>query len=52
VLNSLQHINRWFPNNPVYHCQTIDVSGGHPLYIEQSENPQGIPVVYIWWLWR
>jgi proline iminopeptidase len=47
VLNPMQNISRWFHNNPVYHYQTIDVSGGNQLYVEQSGNPQGIPVIYM-----
>nr|WP_297350003.1 prolyl aminopeptidase [uncultured Glaciecola sp.] len=40
-------MSRRFHDNAVYHHQTIDVSGGHQLYVEQSGNPQGIPVIYM-----
>ena len=47
MINPVQHISRWFHNHAVYHCQTIDVSGGHQLYVEQSGNPHGIPIIYM-----
>jgi len=47
VINPVQHISRWFHNHAVYDCQTIDVSGGHQLYVEQSGNPKGIPIIYM-----
>lgn len=47
MINPVQHISRWFHNHAVYDCQTIDVSGGHQLYVEQSGNPQGIPIIYM-----
>jgi proline iminopeptidase len=47
VLNSSQDMSRRFHDNAVYHCQTIAVSDGHQLYVEQSGNPQGIPIIYM-----
>lgn len=47
MINPVQHISRWFHNHAVYDCQTIDVSGGHQLYVEQSGNPKGIPIIYM-----
>ena len=35
-----------FPELKTNYQHTISVSGGHQLYIEESGNPQGIPVVY------
>lgn len=33
--------------NPIFNEQKVSVSGGHTLWIEQSGNPNGIPVLYI-----
>lgn len=43
----MRDINPNFHTNVVYQHQTIEVSGGHELYIEQSGDPQGIPVIYM-----
>lgn len=36
-----------FYTNTAYDHQTIEVSNGHKLYLEQSGNPQGIPIIYM-----
>ena len=36
-----------FHTNAVYKYQTIEVSDNHKLYVEQSGNPDGIPVIYM-----
>ena len=36
-----------FPNIAVYQKEWLKVTGGHQLYIEQSGNPDGIPVIYL-----
>ena len=40
-------MNGIFYTNAVYDYQTIAVSDGHNLYVEQSGNPQGIPIIYM-----
>jgi proline iminopeptidase len=36
-----------FYTNVVYDHQTISVPDGHKLYVEQSGNPKGIPIIYM-----
>ena len=36
-----------FPKISSYHKEWLDVGDGHQLYIEQSGNPNGIPVLYL-----
>jgi len=36
-----------FPPLKPYRTQRLPVSGGHDLYIEESGNPDGIPVVFL-----
>ncbi|GAA0854518.1 prolyl aminopeptidase [Aliiglaciecola litoralis] len=36
-----------YPPLRPYTSETIDVSDGHRLYLEQSGNPKGIPVLYL-----
>ncbi|MBF7073845.1 prolyl aminopeptidase [Glaciecola sp. MH2013] len=36
-----------FHTNAVYHKQMIDVAKGHKIYVEQSGNPEGIPLLYL-----
>ena len=40
-------MNNTFHTSTAYHHQTIEVSHGHKLYVEQSGNPQGIPIIYM-----
>ncbi|WP_412971656.1 prolyl aminopeptidase [Glaciecola sp. MF2-115] len=40
-------MNGIFYTNAVYDYQTIEVSDGHKLYVEQSGNPEGIPLIYM-----
>ena len=40
-------MNGIFHTNAVYDYQTIAVSDGHKLYVEQSGNPNGIPIIYM-----
>lgn len=35
-----------FPKITSYNKEWLDVGDGHQLYIEQSGNPEGIPVIY------
>jgi len=39
--------NRMYPLVEPYDVQNFAVGDGHVLYLEQSGNPQGIPVVYL-----
>ena len=36
-----------FPKISTYHQEWLDVGDGHQLYLEQSGNPKGIPVLYL-----
>ena len=36
-----------YPPLKAYHSEMLDVGNGHSLYIEQSGNPDGIPVLYL-----
>ena len=36
-----------FPKISAYHQEWLDVGDGHQLYLEQSGNPKGIPVLYL-----
>lgn len=40
-------MNGIFHTNAVYDRQTISVSDEHKVYVEQSGNPKGIPVIYL-----
>jgi proline iminopeptidase len=40
-------MNGIYHTNAVYDYQTIEVSDGHKLYVEQSGNPEGIPIIYM-----
>lgn len=40
-------MNGIFHSNAVFDYQTITVSDGHKLYVEQSGNPEGIPLIYM-----
>lgn len=36
-----------FPDIQAFASEMIDVSNGHSLYVEQTGNPRGIPVLYL-----
>ncbi len=36
-----------YPPLKAYHSEMLDVGNGHSLYLEQSGNPNGIPVLYL-----
>ena len=36
-----------YPALKPYHHEMLDVGNGHKLYLEQSGNPDGIPVIYL-----
>lgn len=36
-----------YPDIRPYQSQMLPVSGGHEIYLEQSGNPQGIPVLFV-----
>ncbi|MCF2949528.1 prolyl aminopeptidase [Paraglaciecola aquimarina] len=40
-------MSQLFPNIKPFRQETLEVSGGHTLYIEQSGTPGGIPVAYL-----
>ncbi len=36
-----------YPPLKIYHQQMLDVGNGHQIYLEQSGNPDGLPVLYL-----
>lgn len=43
----MKDVSGIFHTNAVYRDHIIDVSDGHKLYVEESGNPEGIPIIYI-----
>lgn len=41
------HTTRLYPPIEPYHVGFLDVTDGHRLYVEQSGNPDGLPVVHL-----
>ena len=36
-----------YPEHDAWDVRTLEVSGGHRLYVEQSGNPKGLPVIFL-----
>lgn len=43
----MTHLRSFYPEIEPYATHSLKVGGGHTLYIEESGNPKGVPVVYL-----
>jgi proline iminopeptidase len=44
---AIEYSTKIYPPIAPYHEQMLSVSDGHTLYVEQSGNPNGVPVVFL-----